>query len=92
MDILFQQNVLRLQVAVDHALALEKGQGAQHLLGKPTDQREREALELIGLDELVEVHAQKLGRNTEMAAEVEAVGKIDHAVLVFRILEHTVSS
>lgn len=38
------------------------------------------------LDELVKVHAKKLGRNTQMAAEVEALRKIDHAMLVLRIL------
>ena len=37
-------------------------------------------------DEFVEVHAKKLGRNTEVTTEVEALGEIHHAVLVLRVL------
>ena len=38
------------------------------------------------LDELVEVHAQELGRDAQVTTEVEALRKVDHAMLVSRIL------
>ena len=38
------------------------------------------------LDELVQVHTEKLSRDAKMAAEVEALHEVDHAVLVIGVL------
>lgn len=40
----------------------------------------------MGLDELVQVHAEQLSRYAKMSTEVEALREINHAVLVVRIL------
>jgi len=39
----------------------------------------------VCLDELVQVHTEKLSRDAKMAAEVEALGEVDHTVLVVGI-------
>jgi len=81
-----EQDVFGLQITVDDPVLLEQIEGAENLLGKPADQPKREATEGIRLDELVKIHVQKLGRDAEMAAEVETVSEVDHAMLVMRIL------
>ena len=81
-----QQNVLGLQVAVNNLAALQEDQGTQHLPAESTDQTQGEAFELVGLDEFVQVHAEKFSRDAEVTAEVEALGEVDHAVLIVRIL------
>src|SRR5688500_2728863 len=81
-----QEDVFWLQVAMDDLLLLQQVEGAEHVLGEPADQLEGEAPEGIGLDELIKVHVQELGGDAKMSAEIEAVGEINHAVLVFRVL------
>ena len=84
---LSEEDVLRLQVTVDDLVLLEQVQRAQELLGKATNQLEREATESVGLDELVEIHVEELCRYAKMSAEVEAVGEVDHAMFVFGVLD-----
>lgn len=71
---------------MDDLLLLQQIQRTEHLLRKAPNHLEREATEGVGLDEFVQVHIQKFCRNAEMIAEVEAVSKVDHAVLVVRVL------
>lgn len=87
-----QQNVLGLQVTVDDLLLLQKNQRGQDLLAETTDQTQREALELVCFDELVQVHAKQLRGDAKMASEVEALCKVDHTVLVVGILNTFVSN
>ena len=64
-----EQDVLRLQVAVDDA---ERGgvlQGGEDLHGEAGHQGEREALEATEFDELVEVHRQQFEGDAEVVSE-----------------------
>jgi len=81
-----EQDILGLQVTVDDFVLLQQVQRAEQLLGEASDEFQGEAAERVRLDEFVEVHIQKLGRDAQMAAEVETVGKVDHAVLVLGVL------
>jgi hypothetical protein len=81
-----QQNVLGLQIAMNDTLALQHDQGTEHLSAEATNEWKRESLELICLDELVQIHSKKFSRDTQMAAEVETLDEVDHAVLVIGIL------
>ena len=86
-----KQDVLRLEIAVNDALALKQTQRAEHLLRETSDERKGEAFEFVRLDELVQVHAQQFGRDAEMAAEIEALREVDHAVLVLGVLQTPIS-
>lgn len=59
-----QHHVLRLQVAVDEIVAREKEQSLQDLDREPVDQLQREPLELVLLQELVEIEMEELERET----------------------------
>lgn len=52
-----QQNVFRLQIAVDDFMLLEQDQSLKQLFRKPSDQLQRESSEIVDLDEFIEVHA-----------------------------------
>lgn len=67
-------------------VTLQEHQTAQQLLCKASDKFQRKPSEVVALDELVEVHAKKLSRDAEVTTEIEALGKVHHAVLVLRIL------
>ncbi len=67
-------------------MLLQQVERAEELLGEATDELQGETAELVGLDELVKIHIQELGRDAEVATEIETVGEVDHAVLVLRIL------
>lgn len=51
-----EQDVLRLQVAVNDALLFEQQKGRQKLLRKASNQAKREATERVHLDKLIQVH------------------------------------
>jgi len=71
---------------MDDLVLFKQVQRAEELLGKPADEFQRETTEGVGFDELVEVHVEELGGDAEMAAEVEAMGEVDHAVFAFGVL------
>lgn len=81
-----KQDVLGLQIAVNHPLALKKNQRTEHLLAEATDEMRRKALKLVSLDKFVQVHTKELGRYAKVATEIEALREVDHAVLVVGIL------
>ena len=81
-----EEDIFRLQIAMDDLVLLEQVQRAEELLGKSADEFQRETTEGVGFDELVEVHVEELGGDAEMAAEVEAMGEVDHAVFAFGVL------
>lgn len=81
-----KQDVLRFQIAMNDPLSLQQNQRGQHLFAKATDESGGEALELVSLDELVQVHTKELSGDTQMATEVEALCEVDHAVLVIGVL------
>lgn len=86
MEWVVKEDVFRLEIAVNNPVLLQEAQRAQHLLSESPDELQREATERIRLDEFVEVHIQQLSRDTQMAAEVETVREVDHAVFVLGVL------
>lgn len=69
------------------AMMTHQHKRTQHLDGEATNEDGRKTSELISLDEFIEVHAEKLHRNTKMVAEVKVLGHLDDVVLVVRILD-----
>lgn len=63
---LFEQNVLRLQVAMNNPVLSLVFQSLQDLNGEPSNQPDRHPSELIVLNELIKVYAEKLERYDEM--------------------------
>jgi len=61
-------------------------QGDEYLNGKALDQRKREAFEIIHLDEVVEIDAEKFESDAQMLSEYELIIPPDNILLVFRIL------
>ena len=51
-----KKDILRLQIAVDHFLAVQEHKTAQHLLGEASNELERETPEVVRFDEFVKVH------------------------------------
>jgi len=66
-----QKNVLGLEIAVNHTVPLQQNQTTEELLGEAPDQSQREAPEIVALDELVKIHTKQFGRNTQMSSKVE---------------------
>lgn len=56
---------------MDNPMVPKQRQGSQDLSREAPNQSRREAVEAICLDELVEIYAEKLGRDAEMTPEVE---------------------
>ncbi len=81
-----QEDVFRLQIAVNHLMLLQEIQRAQELLSEAPDKLQREASERIRLDEFIEIHVEQLGRDAEMSTEVETLSEVDHTVFVLGIL------
>lgn len=75
--LLLEQNVLWFEVAVDDAVLLQRFQTLEDGVGELPDQREAEALELVLLDELVEVHAEQLEGHADVVAEGEVLQHVD---------------
>ena len=69
--LLFEQDVLRLEVTVDDSVPAQGLQALQNGVGKLPDQWQTEALELVALDKLVQVHAQQLKGHADVVAEGE---------------------
>ena len=69
-----QQDVLGLQVAVNDLLLPQKLERLQDLNSESTDERERDALEVVVLNEFVQVDREQLKRYHQVLAE-------DHIVL-----------
>ena len=55
-------------------------------MGKLAHEREAEALELVLLDELVEIHAEQFEGEADVVAEGEVVYEVDDVVRVFSVL------
>lgn len=59
----------------------------QDLDRKPLDQTETESLEVVHLDEVIQVHAQKLERDHKVLPKHELVQLLYNIFLVFRVLK-----
>jgi len=75
--LLLQQDVLRLQVTVDDVVPVQGVQTLQDGVSKLPDQREAEALELVLLDQLIQVHAQQFKGHTDVVPEGEVLQHVD---------------
>jgi hypothetical protein len=82
----FEQDVLRLEITMDDTMNAHKLKRKEHLVGEPTDQSSRKPNKAICFDKLVEVNAQKLHHNAQVATESEVLVHLDALMLVFGIL------
>lgn len=80
-----QQNVFRLQVAVHDACLPHERKTCQHLLRKPPNKQCTEPVKVVGLNELVQIDAQQLHRDTQMLPERERVRHVHHTLLLLGI-------
>ena len=81
-----QKNIFGFQIAMNNLLRLQQEQTAKNLFRESSNHFEIRSPESVGLDKFVKVHVEELGGNAKMPSEVEALGKVDHAVFVMWIL------
>lgn len=81
-----QQDVLRLHVTVDDVVLFHVVQGDEQLDREAANQADRDALEVVALDELVEVHAQHLEGEDEVLAEDELLLDANYVLLVLWVV------
>lgn len=63
---------------MDDVVLVQRVQTLQDGVGELPDQREAEALELVLLDELVQVHAEQIEGHADVAPEGEVLQHVDH--------------
>jgi hypothetical protein len=88
-----EQDVLRLEVAVNDLEHLEVLEGVQELNCEPPYQVVIESIEVVDFEELEEVHAHEFKADAEMLAEDHVVVQVDHihdvlGVVLFQILQN----
>ena len=81
-----QKHVLGLEVAMNDFVTFKENETTQQLLSEAPDKLQGESSKLVCLDELVEIHPQKLSRDAQMAAKVEALHKMNHTMFALGIL------
>lgn len=91
-SLLLEQDVLRLEVAVDDSVLAQGLQALQDGVRKLPDQWQAEALELVALDKLVQVHAQQLKGHADVVAEGEVFQHVHNvhravAILLAKVLQ-----
>lgn len=91
-SLLFEQDVLWLEITVDDPVPAQGLQALQDGVCKLSDQRQAETLELVALDELVQVHAQQLKGHADVVAEGEVLEHVHDvhgavAVLLAQVLQ-----
>lgn len=69
-------------------MVTHESQRLEHLVREPPNEPSREPDKAVGLDELVEVDAQELHRDAEMASEVEVFRHLNDMVLLLGVLQH----
>lgn len=83
---MLEQNVLRLEIAMNDSMMSKQRERAEDLRGESTDEGRRESSKAVGLDEFVEIDAEKFGDDAEMLSKRERVDHPNDEVLLFRIL------
>jgi len=76
----FQQHVLRFEVAVDDVLASQKPQTLDERISKSPDEVEAETLVVVLLDQLVQVQTEQFEADAQMTAEIEVVEHVNDVV------------
>lgn len=89
---LFKQDVLWFQVTVDDPVSVQGVQALQDGVSELPDQKQAEALELVALDKLVQVHAQQLKGHADVVPEGEVFQHVHHVhgavtVLLAQVLQ-----
>jgi hypothetical protein len=83
---LTQEDILRLEIAMNDALLLKENQTGEELTGEAADEWKREADEVVSADELVEVDREAGRNNAKMGAEVEGGGDAEGSKCTIRVL------
>ncbi len=78
--LLLQQDILRLQVTVDDAVLVESVQALQNGVRELAHELQAEALELVLLDQLVQVHAEQLERDANVVPAIRMKTQFSHCV------------
>ena len=84
--LLFQQDVLWLQVAVDDAQCLHVLESAHELDGEPPNEALLEAGIIVHLYEFIEIQAEQVECHAQMVPEDKVVLYLDHALLVLGVV------
>lgn len=92
-SLLFEQDVLRLEVTVDDSVPVKGLQALQDGVCKLSDQWQAEALELVAFDKLVQVHAQQLEGHADVVAEDEVFKHVHNvhgtiSILLSQVLQN----
>lgn len=85
--ILFEQNVLGFQIAVDQSRLAQQAQAVQELLSKDAHKSGAQTSELVLFDQLVKVDREQLEDQAEMLAVDKSVLEPHDVVVV--VLVHT---
>ena len=72
-----EQYVLWFHVTVNDVMIVQQQQTLEHRVSKLAHQAETEALELVLLDQLIEVHRQNLKRHAHVVPEREVFIHVD---------------
>jgi hypothetical protein len=81
-----QQDIFRFEIAVNDFMMLQEHETLQQLFCESSDEFERKSSEVVGFDEFVKVHAEKIRGDAEVTTEVKALVEVDNAMLFMRIL------
>lgn len=84
--LLLEQHVLGLEVAVDDAVAVQELETLEDRVRELAHEQQREALELVLLDQLVQVHREQLERDAHVRAEREVLEQVHHVVRAVAVL------
>ena len=84
--LLLEQYVFRLHVTVNDFVSVEQVQALEQTVSKLSHQLQRESLEFVLLDQLVQVDAQQLESDASVGAKDEVVEHVDDVVGVVLVL------
>lgn len=80
------QSYLWLKIAVNDPVRPHQLQRGEHLGSETPNQSCCKSAEIVGLDQLVQVDAEKLGDDAQMTAEIEMVRHPNHVMFVLWVL------
>lgn len=93
-SLLFEQDVLWLEVTVYDSVPVQGLQALQDGVCKLSDQWQAEALELVAFDKLIQVHAQQLESHADVVAKDEVFKHVHNihgtiTILLAQVLQDT---
>ena len=81
-----KQNIFRFQIAMNDLVMVQQDETLKKLFSESPNELQRETSEVVCLDEFVQVHAEKVSGYAKVAAEVEALVKVNNAVFLVGVL------